>query len=198
MVRMKRRILAKNGLGRAALVALLLAVTGCQSGSQSGDNAVTGVDTTAPPPPEGKVLQSELRAFCPSIVVREGTAFYNTYAKGGDGDATKVIYQASITDSSRSCTRADGNMTIKVAAAGKIVPGPLVQPGTITMPIRVVVTQGGQPIYSQLHQHQVQVSDTSAATQFVFTDPNVVIPIPPDGQARIFVGYDEGPKKSDE
>lgn len=176
----------------------LLAIAGCQSGAQSGDNAIAGVDTTAPPPPEGKVLQSELRAFCPSIVVRQGTAFYNTYAKGGDGDSSKVIYQASITDSSRSCTRADGNMTIKVAVAGRVVPGPLVQPGTITMPIRVVITQGGQPVYSQLHQYKVQVSDTSAATQFVFTDPNVVIPIPPDGQARIFVGYDEGPKKTGE
>jgi len=196
-MRMKRLNFVKNG-PLAVTAMLLLATAGCQSGAQSGDNAIAGVDTTAPPPPEGKVLQSELRAFCPSITVRQGTAFYNTYAKGGDGDASKVIYQASITDSSRSCTRADGNMTIKVAAAGRVVPGPLVQPGTITMPIRVVVTQGGQPIYSQLHQHKVQVSDTSTATQFVFTDPNVVIPIPPDGQARIFVGYDEGPKKTDE
>jgi len=196
-MRMKRLNFVKNG-PLAVTAMLLLATAGCQSGAQSGDNAIAGVDTTAPPPPEGKVLQSELRAFCPSITVRQGTAFYNTYAKGGDGDASKVIYQASITDSSRSCTRADGNMTIKVAAAGRIVPGPLVQQGTITMPIRVVVTQGGQPIYSQLHQHKVQVSDTSTATQFVFTDPNVVIPIPPDGQARIFVGYDEGPKKTDE
>jgi hypothetical protein len=188
---------AKRGLCSGALV-LLLATAGCQSGAQSGDNAVTGVDTTAPPPPEGKVLQSELRAFCPSVVVREGTAYYSTYAKGGDGDASKVVYQASITDSSRSCNRADGNMTIKVAAAGRVVPGPMVQAGTVTMPIRVVVTQGGQPVYSQLHQYKVQISDTSSATQFVFTDPNVVIPIPPDGQARIFVGYDEGVKKSGE
>ncbi|MGE0283338.1 MAG: hypothetical protein AB7P20_22335 [Rhizobiaceae bacterium] len=194
---MKRLNSKKTGLSVTALV-LLLAAAGCQSGVQSGDNAVAGVDATAPPPPDGKVLQSELRAFCPSVVVREGTAYYSTYAKGGDGDASKVIYQASITDSSRSCTRADGNMTIKVAAAGRVVPGPMVQAGTVTMPIRVVVTQGGQPIYSQLHQYKVQISDTSSATQFVFTDPNVVIPIPPDGQARIFVGYDEGVKKSAE
>ena len=60
----------------------LVAVAGCQSGAASGDNAIAGVDVTAPAPPEGKVLQSELRAFCPSVVIRQGTASYNTYAQG--------------------------------------------------------------------------------------------------------------------
>lgn len=182
----------------AALLTCLLAVAGCQSGAASGDDAIAGVDATAPPPPQGKVLQSELRAFCPSIVIRQGTAAHTTYAQGGDGDATKVIYQTSISDATRSCTRADGNMTIKVAVAGRVVPGPMGQAGNITMPIRVVVVQGGQPVYSQLHQYQVSVTDLQAATQFVFTDPNVVIPTPPDGQARIFIGFDEGPAKAEE
>lgn len=177
----------------ATLGALLLAAAGCQSGNS--DNAVEGVDTTAPPPPSGKIRESELRAFCPSITIRDGTAAFNTYAKGGDGDATKIIYQASLADATRACTRADGSMTVNVVVAGRVVPGPLGQAGTITMPIRVVVTQGSEVAYSQLHKYQVTISDTQAATQFVFKDPNVVIPIPPDGGARVFVGFDEGQEK---
>lgn len=183
-------------IGVALLVASL-ALAGCQSGAANGDDAVTGVDTTAPPPPQGKILQSELRAYCPGVTVREGTASYSNYAKGGQGDATKIVYQASLAEATRTCTRADGNMTIKVAVAGRIVPGPMVQAGTVTLPIRVAVSQGQNVLYSQLQKYQVALTDTQAATQFVFSDPNVVIPIPEDGTANVFVGFDEGPKKDE-
>ena len=129
------------------------------------------------------------------MTLREGTASFTNYAKGGDGDPTKLVYQASISDVTRSCTRANGTMTIKVAVAGRVVPGPLATAGPVTMPIRVAVTQGDEVLYSQLHKYQVNV-DANSATQFVFTDPNVNIPIPPDGQGRVFAGYDDGPKKA--
>lgn len=187
----------RAGFRATAAVVLLMALAGCQSGAGSNDNAVAEADTTAPPPPQERVLQSELRAFCPRITVREGTAAFTTYASGGNGDASKAIYQASIVDTTRACTRADGTMTIKVVVAGRIVPGPMGKPGSISLPIRVVVTQAGNVLYSELRQHQVSVNDTGSATQFVFTDPAVTIPLPPDNQTRIFVGFDEGPEKSD-
>jgi len=37
---------------------------------------------------------------------------------------------------------------------------------------------GTDVLYSQIHQYQVQVTDPSVATQFVFTDSNVVVPAP--------------------
>jgi hypothetical protein len=84
-------------------------------------------------------------------------------------------------------------MTITAAAAGRVITGPAGTPGTITMPIRVVVVKGDSVLYSQLHKYQVAVGDGAGATQFVFNDPNVVIPIPEPGTAQVFVGYDEGP-----
>ena len=41
----------------------------------------------------------------------------------------------------------------------------------------------------------LNVGDKSepAATQFVFVDPSVVIPVPEPNTVQIFVGYDEGP-----
>ncbi len=91
-----------------------------------------------------------------------------------DRDPAKIIYQASITDVTRDCSRANGQLTMKIAVAGKVVPGPMFAPGTITMPIRIAVMHGTEVLYSQMHPYQVQVTDPSAATQFVFTDPNVV------------------------
>lgn len=176
----------------AALGGFMLAAAGCQSGD-SGN--VLNVGDKAAQPPSEKVTQAELIAYCPSVTLREGTAYYNTYQKGASDDPSKLVYQASISDVTRSCTRANGMLTINVAVAGKVVPGPAGNAGTITMPIRVAVTRGTEVLYSQLHKYQVNVADTSAATQFIFNDPNVTFPDPTERNIRVFAGYDEGPPK---
>ena len=64
------------------LAGLALAAAGCQS----GDNGILNLgfgkkDPTAPPPPQDpKILASQLNAYCPRVTVRDGTAFFNTYA----------------------------------------------------------------------------------------------------------------------
>ncbi|GLS41966.1 hypothetical protein GCM10010869_75630 [Mesorhizobium tianshanense] len=200
-----------------ALTGFMLAAAGCQSGG-SGILGFGKKDTTPPPPRDPKVLASQLLAYCPKVTLRDGTAFFNTYAKGGQkpkkkaealdaeaaaldagseqqDDSAKIIYQASITDVTRDCNRADGSLTMKIAVAGKVVPGPMFKPGTITMPIRIAVMRGTEVLYSQLHQHQVQVTNPSSATQFVFTDSNVIVPEPTAQDYQAFAGYDEGPPK---
>lgn len=185
---MKSRKNSVRVVSGIALSGFILVAAGCQS-----SDSVLNVGADAPPPPSGKVLESELRAYCPPIVLREGTAFFRTYAKGGKDDPAKLVYQASISDVTRSCTRSAGMMTITAAAAGRIITGPAGAPGAITMPIRVAVVRGDSVLYSQLHKYQVTVTDVAGATQFVFNDPNVVIPIPEPGTIQVFVGYDEGP-----
>ena len=204
-----------------ALTGFMLAAAGCQS----SDNGILGLgkkDTTPPPPQDPKVLASQLRAYCPKVTLRDGTAFFNTYGKGSqkpkkktdpaapdaapsapDGsavdpnkDPTKIIYQASITDVTRDCSSANGQLTMKIAVAGKVVPGPMFAPGTITMPIRVAVMHGTDVLYSQIHPYQIQVSDPSTATQFVFTDSNVVVPEPTAQDYQAFAGYDEVKQKA--
>jgi hypothetical protein len=185
---MKSRKNSVRVLSGFVLAGFILAAAGCQS-----SDSVLNVGADAPPPPSDKVLESELRAYCPPIVLREGTAFFRTYAKGAKDDPSKLIYQASISDVTRSCARSAGTMTINAAAAGRIITGPMGAPGSITMPIRVVVVKGDSVLYSQLHKYQVEVAAGSGATQFVFNDPNVVIPIPEPGTLQIYIGYDEGP-----
>lgn len=203
-----------------ALTGFMLAAAGCQSSDNGVLNLGFGKkDTTPPPPQDPKVLSSQLQAYCPKVTLRDGTAFFNTYGKGSqkpkkktdaadadaqaaqpapDGtivdpnkDPTKIIYQASITDVTRDCSRANGQLSMKIAVAGKVVPGPMFTPGTITMPIRVAVMHGTEVLYSQIHPYQIQVSDPSTATQFVFTDSNVVVPEPTAQDYQAFAGYDE-------
>jgi hypothetical protein len=190
----------------AALFGFMLGVAGCQS-SDGGLLGMGGDKQAAATPPAGKVTATSLRAYCPKVTLRAGTAYFNTYGKGGkksatddagtdddqQNDSSNIIYQAAITDVTRDCTHADGNMTLNVAVAGKVVPGPLAKPGAITMPIRVAVMHGNDVLYSKLHQYKLQVSDMSAATQFVFNDPNIVVPEPAAADYQVFAGYDEGP-----
>jgi hypothetical protein len=190
-----------------ALSGLMLAVAGCQS---SGKGVLGDQQAKAA---EGKVKMSDLTAYCPNITLRSGTAYFSTYAKAGkkvkktpDADAPEdvaadgtpdnsanMIYQAAITDVTRDCSRNGGTLTMNVGVAGKVVPGPKGTPGTITMPIRIVVVHGSDVLYSQLHQYKLQVSDMSAATQFMFNDPNVVVPEPTAKDYQLFAGFDEGP-----
>jgi hypothetical protein len=173
-----------------ALTGLFLATAGCQSG---GGSVLGSVPQQAP---VERVTESELRAYCPQVVLRSGTAFYNTFEPGGEGDPAKLIYQASIADVTRSCTYGEGTLTMNVAVAGKVVPGPAGSAGTISMPIRVAVTrltsEGEEVLYSQLHNYSVAVNGTTGATQFVFNDPNVTFAAPTARNIRVFAGYDEG------
>ncbi|MET3660659.1 hypothetical protein [Aquamicrobium ahrensii] len=176
-----------------ALSGMMLAIAGCQS---NGGDVLNVQGKQAANASGEKVLASELMAYCPTLTLREGTAYFNTYARGGQDDPAKIVYQASIGEVTRDCKRSNGQLTMNVAAAGRVVPGPQGAAGTITMPIRVVVMRGGDVLYSQLHQYKVQVSDTSSATQFVFSDPNVTVPEPSSRNYQVFVGYDEGPPKA--
>lgn len=168
-----------------ALSALLLA--GCQSGS--GVDALDLNNQRSEEP----VNLSELRMYCPAIQLREGTAYFNTYERGGEDDPSRIVYQASIADVTRRCSNANGMLNINVGVAGRIVPGPKGKAGAITMPIRVVVVAGSEVVYSQLFKHPVSIDDTIGATQFVFTDPSIQVPMPSSQNMLIFAGYDEGP-----
>lgn len=189
---MQCRSVERRFVAGIMLAGFMLVAAGCQSDDGGG---VFGVGSSQQTQQQEKVLASELLAYCPRVSLRSGTAFFNTYAKGGEDDKSKIIYQASISDVTRTCSRADGMLTMKVAVAGRVVPGPLGTPGTVTMPIRIVVLQGADVLYSQLSNHQVTIASTAAATQFVFTDPNVTVPIPAEASLQVFAGYDEGPPK---
>jgi hypothetical protein len=185
------------GKMRFAAIGALVALAGCQSGGALDLGLGGWGSQKAEPaaPPAETVTADELRAYCPRVTLRSGTAFYSTYERGGDGDKSRIVYQASVTDVTRSCDYSSGMLNMAVAAAGRVVPGPVAKDGTITMPIRVAVVRGEEVLYSKLHQYQTSIAALSPATQFVFKDPGVSIPIPTARNIEIYVGFDETPQK---
>lgn len=173
-----------------ASLCLLLALAGCQSSEGQTGQSMSTNDLAGSQP---KISQNELEAFCPPVRVRQGTASLSRYARGAEGDPSKLSFQASLGETSRACTRANGNLTINVAAAGRVIPGPAGAPASAVLPIRIAVTRGDEVLYSQLQRLEVAINAQQAA-QFVFKDPNVVIPIPSERNVLVQLGFDEGAK----
>ncbi|MEX0344918.1 MAG: hypothetical protein AB3N20_08350 [Rhizobiaceae bacterium] len=186
-------------LASLCVVAAFLAISGCQGGGFPDLGLGSNDKEEAEEKPDERVSQTDLRAYCPRVRLREGTAFFNKYKKVRRGEeervADNVIYQASISAVTRSCRYENGQLNMNIAVAGRVVPGPKAEVGTITMPIRVAVVRGEEVLYTELHQYQVVIDSLTGAIQFVFNDPNVSLPAPTAANLLVFAGYDEGPPK---
>lgn len=183
--------------GAVSLLSACQIGSGTRSGADRGGADVLGLGVTNNPTDQlEKISVEELRAYCPRVRLRQGTAFYTSYEKGGEGDRDKIRYQGSISDATRACKYSGGTLAMTVAVAGKYVPGPVASGGEATLPIRIVVLRGDEILYSQLHQHPISTAGSVGATQFVFSDPNVQFPSPTSPNILIYVGFDDGKKKS--
>ncbi len=62
---------------------LLAALAGCTtSGTDKAADGGSGSSLTTPASTsDQRIKESELRAFCPSVSLRDGTAFFSTYEK---------------------------------------------------------------------------------------------------------------------
>jgi hypothetical protein len=180
----------------AASIVLILAA--CTTGGPTSILGIGAKNNDAPPPPSDTITEAELRAYCPNVELREGTAISTKYEKGGaptettEADPSKVIHQASLSEVSRSCSYEGDGLTMNVAVTGKLVPGPKAVAGSVSLPIRVAVTSNDAVLYSQLTQFPLNIDPLTGAATFVFNDPNVVLPKPTERSYRVFIGFDEG------
>ncbi|MBC7148457.1 MAG: hypothetical protein H5U22_03680 [Rhizobium sp.] len=183
-------------VSRGVLAAsLLMVLSGCNAGNPGGVlGSAADKPAAAPAADPAANVAAAVQGFCPPITLRDGTAYHRVYAKGAKDDATKIVYQASLADTTRSCTRSETGMTITAMVQGRLVAGPEGKAGQVMLPIRVAVTDGDKVIYSELTQFPVTLTDVAQASQFVFTKD---VPVPPDvgGLTKVHVGFDEGPVK---
>ena len=170
---------------------LATVLAGCNSSSPGlGLGSASTPDTAAGAQAATPVVQ----AYCPQVVMLEQNAFYRSYARGGQDDPQKLIYQASLADATRQCTANETTMTINVVAQGRIVQGPAGTTGSVTLPILVEVVDGDNVIYSQKVSFPVETP--AGGTQFIFNKADVQIPNGQGGASRftrIRLGFDPAP-----
>ena len=175
-------------------VSLLLALAGCNAGGSGLDFGLGGSQAQPQAQQQQQQVAAVVQGICPNINLRDGTAFYRTYARGGDNDPEKVVYQASLADTTRACVRTASDITITAMVKGRLVAGPAGKAGTINLPIRVTVTDPSGEVYSELTQYPVTLADVNQPTQFIFSKP-VTIPGNVTGLTRVLIGFDEGKKR---
>ena len=171
-------------------VSLMAALAGCNSSSPT--DGLTPTAQAAPAQQTTPVVQ----AYCPQVVMLEQSAVHRAYARGGQDNPEKLLYQASFGDVTRQCTANETTLTINVVAQGRIVQGPAGTPGQVTLPVLVEVVDGDDVIYSQKVAFPVEMP--AGGTQFIFNKPDVQIPNAPGGASRftrVRLGFDFGPAR---
>ncbi|MGF9564931.1 PilZ domain-containing protein [Neorhizobium sp. JUb45] len=143
-----------------------------------------------------------VQAYCPQVVIRTDTGFHRSYVgKAAEGDDSKLIYQASFADVTRSCTASESTLTINVMAQGRIVAGAAGKTGDVTLPVLVEVVDGSNVIYSQKVAFNANIPPEGSG-QFIFNKADVSIPNAAGGASRfttVRIGFDDGkaaPKKA--
>jgi hypothetical protein len=133
-----------------------------------------------------------VQGACPEVLLREGTAYYTTYAKGGDGDPAKVIHQASISDTTRQCRISGDQLVVTVVVTGRVVGGPA-KSGEVNLPLRVVALDGETVLYSELQKQPVVMTAGGRRSSSSTPMPSVTLPAGASRTAKLYAGFDPGP-----
>jgi hypothetical protein len=134
------------------------------------------------------------KGYCPPLRIRGGTGVYTAYERGKDADPTAVRYSASIGKTARECNPTGSGLAIKVGVAGRAVAGPKGAAGSVTLPVRVVVTRADNSVaYSQLFKLGVNLQPPDLGADFQQIITTIDLPMAPNERdVTIYVGFDEG------
>ncbi|MFN3719560.1 MAG: hypothetical protein ACK4UW_11725 [Rhizobium rhizophilum] len=179
-------------------VSLMMVLSGCNAGGLGSSLGLSSSDPAAATPAATPAVATDQQAFvqgfCPQISLTDSTAVYRSYVRGKDGDAEQVVFQASLADSTRSCARTDTTLTVNALIQGRLVSGPQGKAGTINLPVRVTVVDGGQEVFNELEQYPVTIADVNTPTQFIYSKA-INVPGNISGLARVYIGFEQPKKK---
>ncbi|MDB5610135.1 MAG: hypothetical protein JWP25_7035 [Bradyrhizobium sp.] len=145
---------------------------------------------TPPPVPDGEADQS-----CPPVSIRAGASTFAVAVPGKEAVGNDLRYQATITRTARDCTRTGGDITARIGIQGRVIAGPAGAPGTVEIPLRVAVVQGGvqeKTIATKVYRTTVPMSE-DGSVPFTLVAEDMVYPAPPGatGDSYIFyIGFD--------
>ena len=201
-----------KGVAAAAALGLVTAVAGCagtdgfmastQAGpsltSKVGDMLAFGSTDTKP------VLAKASRDAplqCPQIEVLDGTASVRNYGSTGQTNDS-VKFQYSMGDVARECTRAGDQIMIKVGVEGRVLLGPVGQPGSFNVPIRIAVRRESdqKPAVGKLYQVPASVAFGQTQGDFALVSEPLAVPYVQahaDEDYTILVGFDDKGATSD-
>lgn len=174
----------------AAAFGLALSAAGCSSTppapaaadsspsfGQKLENLVL-LGTTNPSPAPPREFKTEVD--CPVVELQPGTAAYQLYVPGHQGDAFQLRYQARFGEFARECDVSGDQVTVRIGVSGRLVLGPKGESGTtLTLPVRVALLDfHDQPAFSKLVPISVTIPPGRGGEDFreVVVVPPMTVP----------------------
>jgi hypothetical protein len=181
----------------SALAGLAVLLAGCSMGGLMGGGSATTSqnlqNATATP---AAVAQAQTNALpviateCPPIKVRLGGEAMFNYGSGRTGDPKALRYQGVIDEATRNCVVSNGQITVNMGVAGRVLLGPAGNQSSVNAPIRFAVERDGQAIYSEKYTVAVPITPPAQSAEFAKVVQNVSIPYLGGETITIWVGFD--------
>lgn len=178
------------------ILASSLGLASCLGGGQSGPSgsqasAVQSAPVEEEVLPPGERARAALLAYCPPVEIKVDGPAYTVYERGGEGDTSRIRYQATFSDFPRNCTDRAGVLTIRLGVAGFLLAGPRGGPGTLTVPLRVEVIQDNDVVVlDQPLPTPVTIPAGAVRGQFTRVE-ELVVPSPPRENMRVVLSFDQ-------
>ncbi len=179
----------QNVVRGAAALSMAAILAGCNT-SGSGGGGLFGSSSPAPATTASAPAGAVVQGVCPQVVLRDGGAYYRTYAGKGSKSDQDVVFQVALADTTRACSQSDTSMTIKLQVAGRMTAGPQGHAGTLSMPIRVSVVDGEQTISTKVVPFSATLANADQPIQFIFTT-DVQLASNPSATTQVVVGFDD-------
>jgi hypothetical protein len=184
-------------LSFALILPALLGLSACLgSGSPIGDPDALVAAAPAPDPAaeEAATRQRLLAAlvdYCPPVEIKLGATAYSVYERGGEGEPSRLRYQASLSQFPRSCVDEAGTLTIQLGLAGYLLAGPRGGPGSVTIPLHVQVVQDiDTVVFDRVFPTPASIPVGAVRGEYSRVEA-IVVPSPPRENMRIVIGFDQ-------
>lgn len=194
----------KRALQVGMIVLATTALAGCLGGT-SGPTATSAAGSSGSSSLFTKILvegttkdvqvqkqQVQSLAKCPKIEIRSGTESFTSYARGGEGDPTQLLYQAQISRTARECNKLAGQLLLKVGVAGRVILGPAGRNANVVVPLRIVVLEGHTDVReSKFYEIPVRIEAPETSALFAKVEEKILLDtmVGPGGY-KIIVGFD--------
>ncbi|MGE0856876.1 MAG: hypothetical protein AB7L18_12370, partial [Hyphomicrobiaceae bacterium] len=88
----------------------------------------------------GATVTGGILPGCPKFNVSSRDGTLTIYEPGRAGDSLAVMHRGEITKTARECRVEHGRVVVKYGFSGRVLLGPRGNPGTVTLPISIAVT----------------------------------------------------------
>ncbi len=135
-----------------------------------------------------------LEIVCPITEVRAGTAHYIFYAPDLTPEPRNVQFQGTLTRTARECEFGPDSVRIKFGFAGRVLVGPKGGPGTVTLPVRAILSyREGEVAWTNVYNIPVNIPPNERSTFFMFVEEDFEYTVPPGNRLSdyaLYIGFD--------